>query len=373
MQWEPLACGHLIDATPSARHCRDVRWEVTTSKNAERDARLIYRRLGDTGIRVSAIAFGAGPVPALMTDPGSDAYLNTVRRAIAAGINWFDTAATYGKGVSELNLGAALRDAGSPEGIHVATKVRLMPEQLGDIRGAVRESVTGSLERLGVERVTLLQLHNSITARRSDEPTSITPADVLDAGGVLDAFEELRGEGLVEQIGLTGLGQPGALRTVISSGRFATVQTPYHLLNPSAGRTMPDSFAETDYGNVICDCAAAGMGVFAVRVFAGGALSGQPPSRHTHTTRFFPLDLYQRDQQRAAELLERVGGRVDVKELAVRYVLSHQQITSAIIGFGEPAHVDEAVRFLEAGPLPADELERIDATGAAGAGSVFDG
>ena len=71
---------------------------------------MIYRSLGKTGIRVSAIAFGAGPVPALVTDQANEAQLNTVRRAIAVGINWFDTAATYGDGASERSLGAAIRN-----------------------------------------------------------------------------------------------------------------------------------------------------------------------------------------------------------------------------------------------------------------------
>ena len=92
---------------------------------------MIYRPLGNTGIKVSAIAFGAGPVPALMTDTTEDAQVDTIRRAIAGGINWFDTAATYGNGTSELNLGKTLRELGEPEGIHIATKVRLTPDQLG--------------------------------------------------------------------------------------------------------------------------------------------------------------------------------------------------------------------------------------------------
>lgn len=99
---------------------------------------MIYHPLGRTGIQVSDIAFGAGPVPALMTDPRGDAHIETVRRAIAVGINWFDTAATDGNGASERNLGAALRELRSPEGIHVAAKVRLMPVDHQVWRAAAR-------------------------------------------------------------------------------------------------------------------------------------------------------------------------------------------------------------------------------------------
>jgi aryl-alcohol dehydrogenase-like predicted oxidoreductase len=68
-----------------------------------------YRRLGSTGIQVSALAFGAGPVSSLMTGSDVDAQLTVVRRALDAGVNWFDTAASYGLGQSEQSLGTALR------------------------------------------------------------------------------------------------------------------------------------------------------------------------------------------------------------------------------------------------------------------------
>jgi aryl-alcohol dehydrogenase-like predicted oxidoreductase len=316
-----------------------------------------YRKLGSTGLRVSVLAFGAGPVSGLMTGAEIDRQAVVVRRAIEAGINWFDTAATYGGGRSEESLGAVLKQLGQPAEIHIATKARLMPEDLGNIGESVRESLASSLARLGLQRITLLQLHNSITRNRGDEPTSITPDDVLGKGGVLEAFESLRAKGLVDHLGLTGIGQPEALRDVVNSGSFATMQIPYHVLNPSAGRIAPQNFTETNHGNVIADCAAQNMGVFAIRVFAAGALLDLEPSAHTLKTPFFPLALYKRDRRRAALLAERLGQGKNMQEFATRFALSHPAITSAIIGFGEPAHIDEALRGASGGPLPPDELQ----------------
>lgn len=315
-----------------------------------------YGELGATGLNVSAISFGAGPVPALMTQGDAGSQRATICRALEAGINWFDTAATYGGGQSEAALGAALRELGayessrSPE-VHVATKVRLMPDHLDDISRFVRESVAGSLERLGTGRICLLQLHNSITQRRGDEHTSITPQDVLGPAGVLEVFEQLRSEGLVQHFGLTGLGDNAALREVLDCGAFAAIQVPYNLLNPSAGVVMPERFEETKYDNLMGACARADVGVIAIRALAGGALAGQPPSQHTLSTRFFPLALYERDQQRAARLVEALPEGLGVKEAAVRFVLSHPYVTTALVGFGSVDQVDEAVRFAEAGPL----------------------
>jgi aryl-alcohol dehydrogenase-like predicted oxidoreductase len=210
-----------------------------------------------------------------------------------------------------------------------------------------------------VPRVELLQLHNGITVARGDEPASITPGDIIDPGGVLDAFRGVRASGLVRHIGLTGTGHPDAMREVVRSGGFDAIQVPYNLLNPSAGTPTPAASGETDYGNVIADCAAAGMGVFAIRVFAGGALLGLPPGAHTLTTPYFPLALYQRDAARAGRLKVLVSDRLTVAELAVRFALSHPAVTSAIIGFGSPDHVEEVARMPLGEPLPAESLPAV--------------
>jgi aryl-alcohol dehydrogenase-like predicted oxidoreductase len=130
-------------------------------------------------------------------------------------------------------------------------------------------------------------------------------------------------------------------------------------LNPSAGREVSVEFGEVNYGNVIGECARQSMGVFAIRVFAGGALTGQPPSPHTLTTKFFPLDLYERDQGRAAELEKQVPAGHSLPELALRFAVSHPAVTSALVGFSCPEQVDEVVRFSAAGPLCPELLESL--------------
>lgn len=315
-----------------------------------------YRRLGKTGIAISVISFGAGPISTLMVGDERGRQRAVVVHAIKQGINWFDTAATYGGGKSEEALGCVLQDLDNPT-VHIATKVRLTSEDLADIPRAVRRSFTASLARLRVPRVTLLQLHNSITVQRGDEPTSITAADVLGPSGVARALAELRTEGLTSHIGLTGIGHPAALKEVIQSGQFETIQVPYHLLNPSAGREMPATFRETNFGNIIADCAAAQMGVLAIRVLAGGALADNPPSPHTFKTPFFPLGLYQRDRERARQLQERLGPDRPLKTEAIRFALDHPLIHSAIIGFGQIAEIDQAIAATQLASLSPLALE----------------
>lgn len=304
-----------------------------------------YRRLGRTGINVSAIAFGAGPVSGLMTGADFDAQLDTVAAALEAGINWFDTAPGYGSGTSETNLGRVLEELRADDSIHVATKVRV-PADVVNVAVFVHRSIEESLVRLRRSNVSLVQLHNGLTHRAGDEPASLSGDDVLRNGGVADALDKLRDAGLVRLIGLTGTGHAEALRAVVRSDRFDSLQVPFNRLNPSAGSFDPPSAGDPDYGNIIADCVARRMGVFAIRVFAGGALLGQPPSAHTLKTPYFPIAQYERDAARAEEL--RDGGPNE----AIRFALDHPGVSSALIGFGSPDQVASAARHFFA-PRPS--------------------
>lgn len=301
-----------------------------------------YRTLGRTGIRVSALAFGAGPVSGLMTGDDHERQLLALRRALELGINWIDTAPGYGQGKSEANIGRALQQIANRDSVHIATKVRIELDQVGNIESAVLGSIEGSLRRLGVTSITLLQLHNGLSAKRGEEPYTLGAADAL--GPICEAFVKLREQGLVRFIGLTGTGQPAPMRQVVRSGQFDTIQVPYHMLNPSAGQITDLPEGETNYGNIIADCAEMNMGVFAIRVFAGGALLRNEPSDHTLTTPFFPLDQFLRDRKKAEEL----GLTAEaIREAATRFALDDPRVHSAIVGLGSADEVTDAVRIVE--------------------------
>ena len=351
--------------------------------------RVRQRPLADTGLTIPALAFGAGPVSALMTDATArERQLATVQRSISLGVDWFDTAATYGNGASETNLGCALRELGAGNTVRVGTKVRLAAEQFGNISGAMRASVEGSLHRLGVSSVALLQLHNSITRQRGDQPTSITPDDVLRPGGVLEAFEQLRSEGLVKHFGLTGLGDAESLNEVLASNAWTTMQVNLNLCDASslspiggerrgeeAGRASerntsllttppphPNPLPRWGRGNDNARHHAPSF--LAIRVFAGGALAGKPPSAHTLTTKFFPLPIYERDLRRAEAMRLLLPAEVSLPEAAVRFAVHHARVTSAIIGFGSPDEVEDAARWTANGPLPDELIATLASAGA---------
>jgi len=302
---------------------------------------MIQRRLGRTGLLVSEISFGAGPVSGLMTGTDTQQQLEVLRAAIHSGINWVDTAAGYGNGTSEKAVGAALRQLDPQQQIQVATKVRIHRSSGASIRQQITAGITASLSRLQRSHITLLQLHNAITEQPDQEPFSLTPEEVLGPQGVAAAFNELRQSGIITCCGLTGTGQPAALRKVLESEQFETLQIPFNRLNPSAGMpTAPDT-VPTDYGNLLAACQRLDIGAFAIRVLAGGAVAGNPPSAHTLTTPFFPLDLYQHDLQKAQSLAAAEPASHAVTE-AIRFVLQHPAVCSAIIGFAQPHEVLQA-------------------------------
>ncbi len=318
---------------------------------------LARRALGATGLTVPVVAFGAGPVAGLLTGEDERAQTAVVARALELGVDWFDTAATYGDGRSEQALGAALARLGRSGSVGLATKVRIAPDQVHDIRDAVRLSVDGSLRRLKVAKLDLLQVHNSITRGRGDEPTSLTPADVL--GPLLSALEELRAGGVLGHLGLTGLGDPESLRRVLGSGRFETIQIPCHLLHALRPGAPAETSAGRDWSEIIAEAAELGLGVFAIRVYAGGALLDRPPSPHTLRTPFFPLPLYERHRELARDVAGRLPQGLTVQQAAVRYVVGHRHLTAAIVGFGRPAEVDDAVAAAASGPLRQGLLETL--------------
>ena len=320
-----------------------------------------YRTFGSTGIQVSALGFGCGDVGGLIVRGGVQERVDAVARALDAGITYFDTASGYGRGQSEINLGAALRQLkANPV---VGTKVRLMPEDLDDMPAAVVRSVENSLARLGAERVDLIQLHNQIGPRRGEGQAVLTPEDAMT---VADAFEGLAREGKVRAWGFTALGHTASLHTVIDSGRFNTAQTSYNILNPTSGQAAPGNHPYQDYGMLAQRASDRGMGIIAIRVLAAGALSGST-ERHTLAAQSVAPIGTGADLASDAALAHRFsflwdeGYAQGPVEAAIRFVIGNPAISTALVGYSSMEHLETAIAAAEHGPLPGEAIERMQA------------
>jgi D-threo-aldose 1-dehydrogenase len=298
--------------------------------------------IGTTGLRVTRLGLGgvalSGAPPA--TDPQrsapADEALALIRRSLALGLNYLDTAPMYGVGESERRYGQALR--GVPRGSYViSTKVGrvLRPGAPGSpqmtwafdfsARG-VRESFASSLDRLGLERIDILFVH---------DPDDHYQQAVDETFPVL---LELRAQGLVTAIG-AGMNQwqlelafarQGHCDCFLLAGR-------YTLLDQTA---LPEFLPY---------CVEQGISVVAGGPYNSGILAVGAREGATFNYRAAAPEMMDRAARIAAVCARHA---VPLKAAALQFILAHPAIASVIPGARSLAEVEENVRMVEA-PIPA--------------------
>jgi aryl-alcohol dehydrogenase-like predicted oxidoreductase len=319
------------------------------------------RAFGRTGMQLSVLGFGCGAVGGFMVRGDPAEQERVIARAIAAGVNYFDTAAQYGNGESEKNLGRVLQKL-KPADVVVGTKVRVPPGEFGRMADVVTASLEGSLARLGLERVDIFHLHNPITGTGGG--TALSVRQVLD--DVVPAFERLRQQGKIRFLGMTAVGDTAALNQVIDAGAFDSAQIVYNMLNPSAAGALPENYPAQDYERMFDHTVAAGTGVVGIRVLAGGALSGSIERHPIAGPAPEPIGSalsYDADVDRARRLMALVeeGFAASLTEAATRFALSHPAMGTILVGMATPQQFEDALAAVEKGPLSPAALDRLSA------------
>jgi L-galactose dehydrogenase/L-glyceraldehyde 3-phosphate reductase len=314
-------------------------------------------RLGRTGLSVSEIAFGGGVTGGILIKGRETDAIRALNRALAGGINWIDTAALYGAGASEATIGRHI-GALEPQP-YVSTKVRIERDEMDDIPGAIERSLEQSLKRLNLDRVTLFQLHNQLGQSVGDRP-QLSPEQVLGPGGVADTFDRLKAQGLFQASGMTAAGETRAILDVINSSRFDCAQVYYNAINPSAGWLRAHrNWGAQDFSGIMAACFRENMGTLNIRVFAGGPLaSATRPERLAVLTSGTDLD----NEMRCANAVRAaLGDRYGTPaQVALRFALGNRDLCTRIIGIGEMRDLDDAFNAVEAGPLPAEAMDRLE-------------
>lgn len=197
---------------------------------------LAKRRLGRTGLEVTALGFGGVGVGGLYGPVDEETAIATVREAVARGINYVDTSPLYME--SERRIGIALA-GGLREKVILSSKTGTHPERRGDFSWAgTLWSVENSLRLLKTDRLDLLLIH---------DPEAMEP--VLAPRGALEALESLKARGVIGAIGL-GQRRHDFHRQAIESGRFDVILTynDYHPLRTTAADTLLPLAAGHDVG-----------------------------------------------------------------------------------------------------------------------------
>jgi len=310
-----------------------------------------YVKLGSTGLDVSPICLGCmsygepdrGPHPWSLDEETSRPFF---RRAIEAGINFFDTADVYSAGSSEEITGRALRDYARREEIVLATKVhgrmRPGPNGAGLSRKAIMTAIDASLARLGTDYVDLYQIHRWDPAVPAEE-TLEALHDVVKAGKAryigassMYAWQFAKALYLARQHGWT---------------RFVTMQNHYNLLYREEEREM------------LPLCADQGIGVIPWSPLARGRLTRDWDAATARSeTDAFGQRLYPAEDRLIVEQVARVAEARGVPraQVALAWLTSRPVVTAPIIGATKPQHIDDAVAAarIRLTPEEIDQLEK---------------
>mgnify|MGYP001193516083 CR=1 FL=1 len=313
-----------------------------------------YRTFGITDLPISELVLGGGEVGGLLVHQDEDTKLSAFRLAVDAGINWIDTAPGYGDGASESAIGWLLEEMDAD--VYVSTKVFVNPHELGDIRGEVARSVEQSLARLRMDKVDVLQLHNPLGQGEGALESGV----VLRDGGVLEAMEDLRDQGLCDFVGISALGHRQHIVEVIDSARCASAQVYYNCLNPTAAMSQaPPGWTGHDFSGVLEACGRHGTAVMAIRVFAAGVLATD--SRHGREspplTQGSEIDV---EEARARAMFAGIGEVGGTRaQTALRFALANEDVSAAVMGLSDSDQLLEALEVEEMEALAQQVLENL--------------
>jgi aryl-alcohol dehydrogenase-like predicted oxidoreductase len=296
--------------------------------------KLRTSRLGDTGLEITRVGFGAWAIGGGGWEFGwgpqeDEESVAAIHRALDLGINWVDTAAAYGFGRSERVVGRALE--GLAERPYVFTKASLLDDGTGHVRHSLkRDSILreaeARLRRLGVDAIDLYQIHWPDPEQDIEEGWS--------------ALAELKEQGLVRHIGVSNF-DVGQLRRIQSIAQVETLQPPYSLVDRAAqDEILP--FAERE-----------GIGVIVYSPMGSGLLTGAMTRQRIES---LPTDDWRARDPRFTEpqlsghlalaaRVQAVADRHGVSPgaVAVAWTLRNPAVDGAITGFRRPSQVDPIV------------------------------
>jgi aryl-alcohol dehydrogenase-like predicted oxidoreductase len=311
-----------------------------------------YRRLGRTGLEVSEVGYGAWGIGGSMwVGAQDDESLRALNRAIDLGINFIDTALVYGPDHSERLVGQTVR--GRSETIYVSTKVppknQAWPAPAGvhadeAYPGAwIRRCTERSLKNLGFEAIDLQQLH-------------VWSDEWVDQGDWLETVEALKAEGKIRFFGVSiNDHEPQNALRLIETGVVDTVQVIYN------------AFDQSPEDELFPACQASDVGVLARVPFDEGGLTGAitPESEfpeHDFRNHYFRDDRKREVQERVQAIAEDLGEPEDrIAEIALRYILSHPAVSTAIPGMRSVRNVERNVAVADGQGLPEEHVSKLKA------------
>lgn len=304
---------------------------------------LPKRPFGSTGFEVTPLCVGAAPLGDM---PETFAYsvpedqaLATVRAAFDSPINFLDTAAIYGFGESERRIGKVIRERGGlPEGFVLATKGDRNPETNSFSGEQFKRSVEGSLERLGLDHLQYVYIH---------DPEHTTFEDIMGPDGAFAVLQRYKEQGVIGHIGMSG-GPINMLIRYIETGLFSAVETHnrYTLINRSAAPLLDL-------------CHKMGVAVANAAPYGSGILAKGPDAYARYAYQDAPEAIVERTRKLAAVCQE---FDVPLIAAALQFSMRDPRVTTTVVGMTKPERLQQTIDLATVA-IPDELWPALDAVG----------
>lgn len=287
-----------------------------------------YRDLGDSGLKVSEVMLGTWAMGGTQWGPTDDSEsIAAIRRAVELGITSIDTAPAYGHGHAEELVGKAIKEY-PREQLQILTKTGLgwdeqRPYYIDNSPKFVLDTIDDSLRRLEIDCIDVLQIH---------WPDPNVPVE-----DTLGAMVKLQEAGKIRHIGVCNFDVP-LLERAVKVAKIVSLQNEYSLMKRS--KVEPD---------VLPFCREHGIGIITYGSLMKGMLSGKfrgdetfPENDVRHRDPRFQGEAF-RENVAKVEKMKEIAARYGKTpaELAIRWILEHPGIASAIVGAKKPSQVED--------------------------------
>jgi len=283
-----------------------------------------YRKLGKSDLMISEVGFGCMSLP-----ENGPASKQLIDRAVESGINFFDTADLYQKGLNEIMVGEAIK--GKRDKLVIASKVGNQWTADGSgwdwnpRKDYILSCIDKTLQRLQTDYLDLYQLHGGTINDPIDE--------------TIDAFEIIKKQGKIRYYGISSI-RPNVIREYVKRSNIVSVMMQYSLLDRRPEESCLDLLRQNN------------IGVLARGALAKGLLVNKEPAAY--------LDWNAEQVRKISSAIQKIRTSSTTPSFAaLRFVLRHPAVTCAVVGIRTPDQLEDIIKSAGTGFMDDSDFDRL--------------